>query len=93
MDQQEKIQKHKEITDKIHQTYIAKNADYGDSFAKLSNEYGPVYSLAHMEEKLERVKTLFKTNKNNVGEKISDTLLDLANYAILTAMQFAEIAK
>ena len=41
-----------------------------------------------MSDKMERVKTLSKGEKAKVtDEKIRDTLVDLANYAIMTVME------
>lgn len=64
--------------------YIKKNHDYGDSVSKTFNEYGLTSFLVRMDDKMNRIKTLNKIQDTVVrGEKIEDTLLDLANYAIL----------
>ena len=64
--------------------YLKKNHDYGDSVSKTFNEYGLTSFLVRMDDKMNRVKTLNKIQDAAVrGEKIEDTLLDLANYAIL----------
>lgn len=64
--------------------YIKKNHDYGDSVSKTFDEYGLVSFLVRMDDKMNRIKTLNKIQDAAVrGEKIEDTLLDLANYAIL----------
>lgn len=64
--------------------YIKKNHDYGDSVSKTFDEYGLVSLLVRMDDKMNRIKTLNKIQDTAVrGEKIEDTLLDLANYAIL----------
>lgn len=64
--------------------YIKKNHDYGDSVSKTFDEYGLVSFLVRMDDKMNRIKTLNKIQDIAVrGEKIEDTLLDLANYAIL----------
>lgn len=66
-----KVEIHKAICDRLNYTYKAKNADYGDSFAKLT-------------DKLSRLKTLMRGDEQQVhDESIDDTLLDLANYAIM----------
>lgn len=77
----------KEITDKMFETYKAKNHDYGSSFSNLFNECGMTYAYGHMAEKLERVKSLMKDDANVKGENMKDSLYDLANYAILTIME------
>ena len=71
-------------TDKMKDLYLKKNHDYGDSVSKTFDEYGLVSFLVRMDDKMNRIKTLNKIQDAAVrGEKIEDTLLDLANYAIL----------
>ncbi len=65
-------------------TYKAKNKDYGNSFDKTLNEFGLLASVIRMSDKMERIKTLINTEAAVKDEKIEDTLLDLANYAVLT---------
>ena len=77
----------KEITDKMFETFKAKNHDYGSSFSNLFNECGMTYAYGHMAEKLERVKSLMKDDAKVKGESMKDSLYDLANYAILTIME------
>ena len=77
----------KEITDKMFETFKAKNHDYGSSFSNLFKECGMTYTYGHMAEKLERVKSLMKYEAKVNGEGMKDSLLDLANYAILTVME------
>ena len=77
----------KEITDKMFETFKAKNHDYGSSFSNLFKDCGMTYAYGHMAEKLERVKSLMKDEAKVKGEGMKDSLLDLANYAILTVME------
>lgn len=81
-----KIKVHKEICDTLNKTYEAKNADYGDSFGKLRQEF-PDAILIRLTDKLERLKTLYSGGKCAVDESIEDTLLDLANYAIMEVIE------
>lgn len=74
----------KEITDLMVETYEKKNHDYGDSFDKSVDEFGLVSPAIRLTDKLNRFKTLIKTESKVKDESISDTLLDLANYSILT---------
>ena len=83
----------KEITDKMFETFKAKNYDYGSSFSNLFNECGMTYAYGHMAEKLERVKSLMKDDAKVNGEGMKDSLLDLANYAILTIMELDKTRK
>lgn len=77
----------KAITDEMFDTFKAKNHDYSNSFAKLFKECGMTYAYGHLAEKLERVKSLMKDEAKVKGEGMKDSLLDLANYAILTVME------
>ena len=83
----------KETTDKMFETFKAKNHDYGSSFSNLFKECGMTYAYGHMTEKLERVKSLMKDDAKVNGEGMKDSLLDLANYAILTIMELDKTRK
>ena len=78
---------HTRVLQELHDTYLRKNADYGDSFAALYTEFGPTYAIAHIVEKTARIRTLLKHTANVSGESMRDSLMDLANYAILTVME------
>jgi hypothetical protein len=82
-----KIQQFKEITDTMNKIYEAKNSDYGDSFDKTIDEFGLTASLVRMSDKFNRIKQLVNDNNAKVKtESIKDTLLDLANYSIMTLL-------
>ena len=83
-----KIEIHKEICDNLNKTYIAKNADYGDSFARVRREEGEAVILVRLKDKLYRLETLLHGEKAKVtDESIDDTLLDLANYCIMELVE------
>lgn len=73
-----------EITKKAADTYRRKNADYGDSFVKVRNKF-PNSVLIRLNDKLNRLEMLIGRSQNAQvkDESIEDTLLDLANYALL----------
>ena len=75
-----------EILETMLSTYKAKNADYGNSFDKTLNEFGLVASVVRLNDKMERIKSLIKSDAKVLDEKIDDTLLDMANYAVLTLL-------
>jgi hypothetical protein len=84
----EKTDIHKEICGELNKIYEAKNKDYGDSFAKLRKEYGNPAILIRLEDKLGRLKRLMLSGEQNVKvESIEDTLIDLANYAIMELVE------
>lgn len=74
----------KELTEKAADTYRRKNADYGDSFVKVRNKF-PNSVLIRLNDKLNRLEMLMGNAKKAEvkDESIEDTLLDLANYALM----------
>ena len=83
-----KTEKHKLICEKLNKLYEAKNADYGDSFGKSYKEYGLTMPCIRLEDKLNRLKSLnFSRSIKVKDESIEDTLMDLANYAIMTLIE------
>lgn len=77
---------HDDICQMLHETYKAKNADYGDSFALVRGKY-PNAILIRLNDKLNRLETLMNGGKQHVDESIDDTLLDLANYCIMELVE------
>lgn len=67
--------------------YTRKNHDYGDSFAKSYQEWGLAMPCIRLDDKLNRLKSLAKSTAQVQDESIRDTLLDLANYAIMTVIE------
>ena len=82
-----KAERHKDICDKLNDIYIQKNHDYGDSFSKTFQEEGMAMARIRLTDKLERFKRLTKTEGKVKDESIIDTLIDLANYSIMTIME------
>ena len=83
-----KIEKHKEICNRLNSLYEAKNENYWDSFGKSYKEYGLTMSCIRLEDKLHRLKSLnFSRSIKVKDESIEDTLMDLANYAIMTLIE------
>lgn len=83
----------RDITDGMNDTFKAKNHDYGNSFSELFAECGMTYAYGHMADKLKRVKSLMSDEAKEKGESMKDSLLDLANYAILTVMELDKTKK
>ena len=71
-------------------TYRDKNADYGDSFSKSYQEFGLTAPIVRMSDKMERLKSLTKADAKVKDESIRDTLIDLANYAMMTVIELEE---
>lgn len=74
---------HIEICKELNEIYNKKNNDYGDSFSKVYDEYGRLSVAIRLTDKLERFKSLLDNKQQVEDESIRDTLLDLANYAIM----------
>lgn len=82
-----KIDTHFQICKSLNDLYARKNADYGDSFGKSFAEYGLTMACIRLEDKLNRIKALSKQEAQVRDESITDTLMDLANYAIMTLVE------
>ena len=86
--QPDNVQKHESIFRELNALYARKNADYGDSFHKTFVEEGMAMARIRLSDKLERFKRLTRSCEQNVqDESVRDTLIDLANYAIMTVME------
>lgn len=83
----------RDITNGMYDTFKAKSSDYGNSFSELFAECGMTYAYGHMTEKLKRVKSLMSDEAKVKGESMRDSLLDLANYAVLTIMELDKTKK
>lgn len=82
------IEQFKEITTQMANLYEKKNADYGNSFDKSCNEFGITAALVRMNDKFNRIKSLTKNDNLVKDESIEDTLIDLANYSIMTLIWY-----
>lgn len=92
---QEKVDRHKALCDELNQLYDKKNHDYGDSFHETFIAEGMAMSRIRLMDKLNRFKKLSKNNDGGMvqDESIRDTLLDLANYALMTVLEMEEIKR
>lgn len=83
-----KVQRHAEICKEINDLYERKNHDYGDSFHQTFVEEGMAMARIRLGDKFSRFKTLSRGGEQKVNdESIRDTLIDLANYAIMTVVE------
>lgn len=83
-----KVQRHAEICKEINDLYERKNHDYGDSFHQTFVEEGMAMARIRLGDKFSRFKTLSRSGEQKVNdESIRDTLIDLANYAIMTVLE------
>lgn len=82
-----KTDQHREICERLNKIYAAKNKDYGDSFGEGFQEYGLTMPAIRLDDKLHRFKQLIKQEAEVKDESIIDTLMDLANYSIMTIIE------
>lgn len=77
-------QAHTELID----IFEKKNADYGNSFEESLEKHGLIAAVVRMEDKMLRLSTLSKNESEQLvkDESIIDTLKDLSNYALMTAV-------
>ena len=81
------IEKFKKITAEMANLYEEKNRNYGNSFDKSLDEDGLLVSKIRLGDKFNRFSSLLKQQSNGTSdESIKDTLIDLANYAIMSIM-------
>lgn len=77
------------LTKQMSDTFAKKRKDYGQTTTETYDKFGPVSMLTRMHDKMGRLDNLLgKAQENNVlNESIEDTLLDLANYALITILE------
>lgn len=70
----------------LRELLTEKNKMYGNSFFKTLDEYGNVLICVRIEDKLNRLKQIILNGEkdNETDERLIDTLMDLAGYAILS---------
>ena len=83
-----KVEKHLALCQEINNLYARKNADYGDSFHTSFKEEGMAMVRIRLGDKFNRFKTLSRGTEQKVkDESIRDTLMDLANYALMAVLE------
>ena len=88
-----KVERHKELCSYLNTLYAKKNHDYGDSFHEQFLEEGWASARIRLTDKLKRFKQLTKNpdSQQVKDESIRDTLIDLANYALMSVMELDEV--
>lgn len=77
------------ITEEMAALYERKNKDYGNAFSDEVKDSGWGYATGLLGNKVRRVRNLLLHTdcQPEVKESVEDTLIDLANYAIMTLME------
>ena len=91
LDDLNNVQIHGKICQELTETYKKKNADYGNSFEISLDKHGLIAGIVRMDDKMSRLISLNSKNEQQViDESLRDTLMDLANYAIMSVMWLDE---
>lgn len=87
------VRRFKELTAKMYETFKKKRNDYGPSTRETWEKYGPISMLVRMDDKMNRFKNLAMGDTKQLvkDESVKDTLLDLANYALITILELEYI--
>lgn len=87
-----KVERHEELCSYLNTLYAKKNQDYGDSFHEMFLEEGWASARIRLTDKLKRFKQLTKNPESQQikDESVRDTLIDLANYALMSVMELDE---
>lgn len=79
-----KLEIHQQFCNNMHELYKKKNADYGDSFAQMRRRYPNVIGMKLWEKVNRLCNIMDNPNSQKVmDESEDDTLMDIANYALM----------
>ena len=77
-----------DITEEMNALYERKNHDYGNSFSETFRKLGIISAATRMLDKMNRIVSLVTKDQQKVNdESLRDTLIDIANYAVMTIME------
>lgn len=89
----DKIKRHKELCEQMNAVYTEKNKNYGDSFGISVKKYGMIAALTRISDKFNRLEQLILTRSDGTkDESLIDTMLDMANYCLMTVMEIEDEA-
>ena len=80
--------KFKDITEEMNALYERKNHDYGNSFSETFRKLGIISAATRMLDKMNRIVSIVTKDQQKVNdESLRDTLIDIANYSVMTIME------
>ena len=83
-----RLELYENLSKQMHETYVSKNNDYGDSVIKTYNDFGMISFATRIADKFNRFTHLVKKGAQLVkDESIEDTLIDMANYCMLAVVE------
>lgn len=75
------------LTNQMNTIYQSKNSDYGDSFGEMYRKEGKASFRVVLGHKMNRFETLTREESKPNNESIEDTLIDMANYALMSLIE------
>lgn len=90
---QPSVDLHYEICGYMNDTYARKNKDYGNSFSRTYEDLGIISCVTRISDKYNRLVNLAQkpdSEREVAEETVVDTLLDMANYCIMTVMEIVK---
>ena len=85
-----KAEQHADICLELNETYQKKNHDYGDSFGDTYRKLGIISAVTRITDKINRLTSLCTKpaeEQKVLDERSDDTLMDAANYCIMTLVE------
>ena len=82
-----KNERFQQICEYINTLHACKAHDYGDSFGKQWREFGILYAVIRMSDKLNRIRQLAQEAQQVDDGSMIDTLVGLASYAIMSIIE------
>ena len=82
------VENHLILCNQLNSIYEQKNNAYGNSFGETFEKLGIISAITRISDKYNRLVNLATHPEINKGdEAIEDTLLDMANYCLMTYME------
>jgi hypothetical protein len=82
-----------DVHKELQEIFVKKNTDYGNSFEESLEKHGLIAAIVRMEDKMSRLNTLSKQEALVSDESLIDTLKDLSNYALMSAVWLEQTKK
>lgn len=77
----------RQVLNQMGDIFAVKNKKYGNSFEISLDKYGNIAALVRISDKFNRIENLVLTaDSGTPDESVIDTLVDMANYCVMTAV-------
>lgn len=93
MNIEQEIEVFKAYTSEMVEIFARKRADYGPTTTETFEKFGPLSMLVRMHDKLGRLDNILTGKQVPYYEGASDTLIDLANYCLITMLEIRKCAE